>query len=99
MPCLACELERRLDVCGRTEEHHLLLGGNAGQTRRGDDDTLPLGEWHHRGVPKRGWTVAKMEAIYGPSLAHKSKAFRRAYGKDDELLAMVNRRLGIPHER
>ena len=95
MPCLACELEGRLDQCGPTEEHHLNFDGKAGQKRRGDDDTIPLGTWHHQGAPKRGYTAEKMAGLYGPSLKSQSKAFRATYGSDDELLARVNRKLGL----
>lgn len=95
MPCLACRKGGRFDVCGRTEEHHLNFDGKAGQKRRGNDFTIPLGEWHHQGIPKRGWTSARMEAAYGPSLKLSSKAFRRTYGSDDELLAQTDRELGL----
>ena len=72
------------------EIHHLNLGGKAGQKRRGDEATIPLSRWHHRGIPAQGMTAAQMTELYGPSLAHNSRAFRARYGSDDELLAKVN---------
>lgn len=68
------------------EIHHLNGGGHHGQKRRGDDFTIPLCVWHHRGQG-----VAKtMTAAHGPSWAKGSKPFRAVYGTDDELLALVN---------
>jgi hypothetical protein len=31
-----------------------------------------------------------MDIAYGPSLAHGSKTFHKAFGSDDELLALQN---------
>lgn len=95
LPCLACTIDGRLDVCGRTTEHHLNFDGKAGQRRRGNDYTIPLGDWHHQGIPKRNWTSKQMAEVYGPSLAQQSKAFRHRYGDDDSLLARTNKLLGI----
>lgn len=72
------------------EIHHLNEGGKAGQKRRGDEFTIPLSPWHHRGVVMTGHTRASMREQFGPSLAHESRAFRERYGTDDELLAKVN---------
>ena len=88
MPCIACAVFA--SICGPTEVHHLNLGGRAGQKRRGDQYTIPLGAWHHRGEPKNGKTASYMRTLYGPSLARESRAFRRCYGTDDELLAKTN---------
>lgn len=91
MPCLTCP------GCGITEIHHLNGGGKAGQKRRGDEYTVPLGTWAHRGVPLAGWTAKQMEVTYGPSLARNSKAFRARYGTDDLLLRATNELLEIGH--
>jgi hypothetical protein len=72
------------------EIHHLNLGGRAGQKRRGDEFTIPLCTWHHRGEPFNHFTVTRMREAFGPSLARTSKAFREAFGTDDELLAKTN---------
>ena len=94
MPCIACTIEGVVSVCGPTECHHLNFDGKAGQKRRGDWFTIPLGRYHHQGIPKDGMNAMQAEMHYGPSLKLKSKRFRERYGSDDELLAMVNKRLG-----
>jgi hypothetical protein len=76
--CLACRKEGLANP--NTQVHHLNVGGKAGQKRRGHDFTIPLCPWHHQG---HGFGP-------GPSLAKQSKAFRAAYGTDDELLAWTN---------
>jgi hypothetical protein len=76
-------------TCGRTEVHHTLSGGR----RRGHAFTVPLGLYHHQGIPLPGWTPHQMRMYFGPSLRLESKAFRERYGTDDELLAKVNKHL------
>jgi hypothetical protein len=88
MGCIASWLDGRPDV--PAEIHHLNLGGRAGNRRRGDEYTIPLSPWHHRGVLLPGRTASSMRLLYGPSLALHSKAFRQRYGRDDELLEKVN---------
>jgi hypothetical protein len=88
MGCIASFLDGRPDV--PAEIHHLNLGGRAGQKRRGDEYTIPLSSWHHRGVPHDGRTASAMRVLYGPSLALHSKAFRVHYGTDDVLLAKTD---------
>jgi hypothetical protein len=92
MHCIACFQEGQ-EQPNPTEEHHLNLGGKAGQKRRGDDYSVPLCQWHHRAVMVHGHTAADMDALYGPSLARTSRAFREAYGTDDELLLAINNKL------
>ena len=87
MPCVTCP------GCGPTEIHHLNASGRAGQKRRGDEFTIPLGSWAHRGVPLTGKNSSDMEIIFGPSLARSSRKFRSTYGADDVLLAIVNKSL------
>jgi hypothetical protein len=93
LPCIACELLGVHNQPNETETHHLNLGGNAGQKRRGDDYSIPLCKWHHRGISLRHVDARVMAALYGPSLAKQSKAFRARLGSDDELLALTNERL------
>jgi hypothetical protein len=88
MGCIASWLDGRMNV--PAEIHHLNLGGKAGQARRGDEATIPLSPWHHRGEPLPGYTATQMREQFGPSLARQSKAFRERYGTDDELLAKVD---------
>jgi hypothetical protein len=93
LPCIACTIGGT-SVCGRTEVHHLNFDGKAGQKRRGDWFTIPLGIFHHRGIPPDGMSAMQAGMIYGPSLAKSSKRFRAVFGEDDELLAKVNEILG-----
>lgn len=97
--CICCllNLERvavRLFATGMPcELHHQNKGGYAGQERIGDEATVPLCRWHHRGVLKPGFTVERMAAVYGHSLQRASKKFRAFYGLDADLLARVNERI------
>lgn len=73
------------------EVHHLNLGSHAGQKRRGDEFTIGLSKWSHRGEPLPGKTARETRALLGPSLAREPNQFRAKYGSDDELLALQNR--------
>lgn len=93
--CLCClaNLAKFLAATGMaTEIHHLNSGGHAGQKRRGDEFSVGLCSWHHRGVllPARGMTRLTMIQRFGPSLAGGSKPFRRIYGDDEHLLRRAN---------
>jgi hypothetical protein len=88
--CVACRINGSLD-CGLPEIHHLNKCGQAGRERRGDEHTVCLGVWHHRGVAPYGMTSERAEELYGPSLARQSKAFREHYGTDDHLLEHQNK--------
>lgn len=63
--------------------HHQNLGAHAGQKRLGDEATIGLCPWHHRGIFKPPINV-------GPSLAKEPNRFREVFGSDDELLAEEN---------
>lgn len=91
--CIACLLDKSNLQCGPVEIHHLNAGGHAGQKRRGDEYTIPLGRFHHRGEPPEGMTKSEATFVYGPSLALDSKQFRFAYGDDDSLLAITQHKL------
>lgn len=89
--CIACRKEGFGMV--QAEEHHLLTTGLHGNgKRRGDDFTIGLCAYHHRGVP------GSYAGIKGPSYTNQSRAFRERYGSDDELLAYQNR-LIAEHKR
>lgn len=92
LPCIACTIENATQP-NRTESHHLNLGGLAGQKRRGEAYTIPLCQYHHRGVIPSHLTPGSCEFHFGPSLARRSKRFRNSYGTDDELLAKTNQML------
>jgi hypothetical protein len=85
-----------------TEIHHQNAGGVAGGKRLGDEFTIPLCSWHHRGsitpVAAPGGFVGSewaegMAKKYGPSWAQGSKRFHEEYPSDDELLDLTNRLL------
>jgi hypothetical protein len=99
MGCIACWYERVAGPSGYPEIHHLNEGGKGGQKRRGDEYTIPLCVWHHRGVPYGTIPAKSMELTYGPSLARRSCAFRSRYGSDDQLLRLVNRRIEAADRR
>jgi hypothetical protein len=90
MGCVACSLYGRR-VQAAVEVHHLNGGGHAGQKRRGDEYTVALCSYHHRGEPPAEFSASMAEEYFGPSLARSSKRFRLIFGKDDELLAYTNR--------
>lgn len=82
--CLAC----KRDGFGWTypEIHHLLSTGLHGNgRRRGDDATIGLCQWHHRGQRDEycHWAI-------GPSYSRSARAFRERYGDDHSLLAWQN---------
>jgi Recombination enhancement, RecA-dependent nuclease len=82
--CLAC---RQLGYIQPADLHHLLSGGK----RRGDQVTVPLCEFHHRGVWNTRFTSLKLaHTLCGPSLALEPKAFRERFGTDEKLLAEAN---------
>jgi hypothetical protein len=78
--CIACRI---LGVHSQADVHHVLSGGR----RRGHQDTIPLCPWHHRGV-------LPPHQDLGPSLANGSKPFHARFGRQEELLTMVNELIG-----
>lgn len=90
LPCVACSIQGISKVCGKTEAHHLNLDGKAGQARRGDEFVVPLGRWHHQGIPKDGMNSLEMAERFGPSLKTQSRRFRERIGSDELLLEVTN---------
>lgn len=70
--------------------HHITQGGR----RMGNQFTLPLSPWLHRGVKNEAMSREDMEYAFGPSLAHSREAFENAFGTEMELLARVNEAIG-----
>lgn len=74
--------------------HHLTEGGR----RLGNQFTIPLSPWTHRGVCDTGWTVKEMETTFGPSLARNKRLFVATYGTERYLLekvdALIDLRMG-----
>jgi hypothetical protein len=90
--CLACRKLGLAMFCGPIEAHHLLSGGR----RMGHDKTIPLGSWHHRGIPWLTFSAKEMAEAFGPSLRLQSKLFHATFGSDDELLAEINEMIQQP---
>lgn len=93
--CIAC---RMLDMpvdCGSPEIHHQTIGGKHGAPRLGNDHTVCLGSYHHRGVAQSPALLAWIDAgMFGPSYAKTPKAFRRKFGSDVEQLCYQNKLIG-----
>lgn len=87
--CVACQQLGGWQCCGVTEGHHIVVGNR----RVGHQASVALGAYHHRGVPMNNYTVREMEALYGPSLATKSKRFYAQFGRPEELLRLTNEML------
>lgn len=90
--CIACRLGDHVPN-GPVEIHHLVDKGYRKHSG-GNQATIPLCVWHHRGDPPLDFTVRFMRHMYGPSMALESKLFSAAYGSQRELLAKVNQLLG-----
>ena len=78
--CICC---RRYGYYAAPEVHHQNFGAHAGGKRLGDEYTVGLCRWHHRGVEKPPCRV-------GPSLAKEPRRFREIFGTDEALLAEQN---------
>lgn len=62
--------------CGATEIHHRTVGDLHGNPQLGQDHTVALGAWHHRGqLMSDKPTRDAMRAAYGPSLHHNKRSF------------------------
>ena len=84
--CICCEIA---DVAqtSRTECHHLVDKGYRKHSG-GHQSTLPLCEWHHRGICEG--SPDKMLFTHGPSLELHKRLFVETYGTERELLERVN---------
>lgn len=97
--CLACARNVLLGFIAITaiaEVHHQNEGGHAGGERLGDEFTVGLCAWHHRGEPPFP-SMSKTQAarLYGPSLKEQPRLFRDTYGSDEDLLARQNRLIDL----
>jgi hypothetical protein len=88
MGCVVCRLSYGAFV--PNEIQHLTSGGR----RKGHMHTIPLCEWHHRGVAKNGMTPEYMTSIMGPSFAHSRKDFETTFGSEEYLLEETRRWAG-----
>lgn len=92
--CIAC-LKR--GIFSHCEKHHLLTTGLHGNgKRRGEQFTVGLCTYHHRGAHGVGTERAReMRDHYGPSYADNAGEFRVIFGDDADLLAEQERLLRI----
>lgn len=82
--CICCRINGHDWVYA--EVHHLLTTGLHGNGKRlGDEFTLGLCVFHHRGYFDDSCRFAE-----GPSYANEAAEFRRHYGTDAELLEIQN---------
>ena len=86
--CLPCRMRGRFRM---PEIHHQNCGAHAGGARLGDEYTVGLCSWHHRGVPSEGMLGSETRVALGPSLAREPNEFRREFGSDSEMLNEQNR--------
>lgn len=93
MPCIACVIADNASVCGPTEMHHLVDKGYR-RLSGGHQASIPLGKWHHRGIPRDGYNEREARAIWGPSMKLEGKTFARTYGMQRELLAYFDEQIG-----
>lgn len=92
--CICCLKMGAYNAC---EKHHLLTTGMHGNgRRRGEQFTIGLCQYHHRGAHAVGGERAREMAVnYGPSYADQPRKFREVFGDDDGLLAEQERLLKI----
>lgn len=88
--CIACSINGFW--AGAPEIHHLVDKGYRKHSG-GDEATLPLCAWHHRGEPWIDFPVSYMRERFGPSMALEAKLFAQEFGAQRELLAKVNEML------
>ena len=89
--CVACSING-FSTGMKVEIHHLVDKG----TRRlsgGNEATIGLCSFHHRGEPWIDFPVSYMRERFGPSMALEAKAFAQEFGTQRELLARVNEML------
>ena len=92
--CIACKQDGTYFIAWAAqihpEIHHLTVSGR----QIGQDATVCLCSWHHRGICVPNARTSEMERLYGPSLAKGSKTFHARYGSNDELLAYQAKVIG-----
>lgn len=77
------------------EKHHLLSTGRHGNgKRRGEQATIGLTTYYHRGYRYSGlqekMTREEAKQYFGPSYADSPREFREVFGDDETLLAKQN---------
>lgn len=91
--CICCRQESpSISTLLPAEVHHLVDRGYRKHSG-GNQATIPLCGWHHRGEPIIDHSVTWMRGMFGPSMRLESKLFTETYGSQRELLARVNEML------
>ena len=81
--CICC---RRLGhKNGQVEVHHLVEG----RKRLGDDETIPLCAYHHRGVTEYKKSIAE-RVLKASRHLHGRRAFEQEWGSEKDLLTYTN---------
>ena len=87
--CIACVIEC-LPQPNASEIHHQTKYGR----QIGQDHSVCLCQWHHRGICVIGKTSREMAFEFGPSLAKQPRKFFDIYGANAEQLEFQNRLIG-----
>lgn len=87
IPCLSWAISGQMDIA------EVVVGGDydhkkSGNIRRGHMQGFCSCGWHHRRLPLGLCGSNWMASFFGPSIMDGSKAFRAAYGTDDELIQL-----------
>lgn len=91
MPCICCVLQR-CEQPFPTEAHHI-VSQSYRKHSGGDEASIPLCQWHHRGELLYPLSSREMKALYGPSLARSKREFKIVYGNERSLLLLTNKDL------
>lgn len=83
--CVACLLE---DIYSQADIHHIVDKGYRKHSG-GDEATIPLCPYHHRGLLPDGMSQGDAELMYGPSLALSKRDFVSRFGSERALLLFV----------
>ena len=89
--CACCRID---GIHSFGDIHHIVTNGYR-RLSGGNESTILLCPWHHRGVVPAGHTTGSATLQFGPSLANGSKLFAKIYGSQEDLLAKVNKALGF----
>ena len=84
--CVACLQE---SISSQADIHHIVDTGYRKHSG-GDDSTIPLCPYHHRGLLPDGMSLADAEQMYGPSLALSKREFVTRFGSERALLLFVD---------
>lgn len=84
--CVCCKL---LGFHNHGDIHHIVSSGYR-RLSGGNNSTVVLCPYHHRGIIPQGMDRQEVELNFGPSLANGSKPFHARFGTQAELLARTN---------